>query len=228
MRGLGHSFQHLHSSAQQVQSGFPVKVAQDHRCSFNLATVVRFTCCKRSSKLPQLLPGYPSFPPPAVNCGKSSGEHKQVLVVWLELEATLFLSANTELPHHQSYNWQQCYLSRSKCSCMWAWPLAFQGKLFRTIQSQAVKKDCTARSPKLLGQGQTVALDPDSAYTLVSIVPNALFPAKPTEGRLAVTLCAHGCLPAKIKWWDRNRMTAVPAALTLFAFFSRIRNGFLM
>jgi hypothetical protein len=81
VRGLGHSFQHLHSSAQQVQSGFPVKVAQDHRCSFNLATVVRFTCCKRSSKLPQLLPGYPSFPPPAVNCGKSSGEHKQVLVV---------------------------------------------------------------------------------------------------------------------------------------------------
>ena len=34
----------------------------------------------------------------------------------------------------------------------------------------------------------------DSAYT--SIVPNALFPAKPTEGRLGVTLYVHGCLPA--------------------------------
>ena len=35
-----------------------------------------------------------------------------------------------------------------------------------------------------------------SAHTLVSIVPNALFPAKPTEGRLGVTLYAHGRLPA--------------------------------
>ena len=34
----------------------------------------------------------------------------------------------------------------------------------------------------------------DSAYTLVSIVPNALFPAKPTEGRLGVTLYVHGLL----------------------------------
>ena len=68
-----------------------------------------------------------------------------------------------------------------------------------------------------------VALNPDSAYILILRVPNALFPAKPTEGCLAVTLCAHGCLPAKIKWSDRNRMTAVPAALTLFAFFSRTR-----
>ena len=49
----------------------------------------------------------------------------------------LFLWANTELWNHQSYNGQRL-LSRPKCSCMWAWPLAFQAKLFRTIQSQAV------------------------------------------------------------------------------------------
>ena len=135
----------------------------------------------------------------------------------------LFIWANTELRNLQSYSWQR-YLSRSKCSCMWAWPLAFEESFFRTIQSQAVSwKDCTARSSKLLGLGKTVALNPDSAYILILRVPNALFPAKPTEGCLAVTLCAHGCLPAKIKWSDRNRMTAVPAALTLLAFFSRTR-----
>ena len=58
---------------------------------------------------------------------------------------------------------------------------ALHGKWFRTIMSK---------------DEYIVLVALDSAYTLVAIVPSALFPAKPTEGRLGVTLYPHGCLPA--------------------------------
>ena len=98
-----------------------------------------------------------------------------ILVPILEAEASLYSSQlNVKSGHTVPLqNWATATIHN-------AIP-ALHGKWFRTIMSN---------------DEYIVLVALHSAYTLVSIVPNALFPAKPTEGRLGVTLYAHGCLPA--------------------------------